>query len=129
MAHQTEIVVRYAETDQMKVVYYANYFVWMEQARTEYLSHIGLPYNQLETEGYFLPVLEAHARYYLPARYGDKIKVTTSFTRKGIKIRVDYKMFREDELLVEGYTLHVFTDTNNKPVRPPRHLLSELSED
>jgi acyl-CoA thioester hydrolase len=126
MAHTTKITVRYSETDQMRMVYYAHYFVWMEQARTEALDALGMPYHELEEQGYFLPVLEAHARYIKPSRYGDPIEVHSDFSLSGIKIRVNYKIVRKNELLSEGYTLHVFTNRENKPVRPPRKFLEEF---
>ncbi len=126
MQHEAQIVVRYSETDQMKVVYYAHYFVWMEQARTEILEKMGLAYHKLEEQGYFLPVLEAHAHYMKPARYGDRVCVSARFSSEGVRIRVDYDIRRGQDLLATGHTLHVFTDAGHKPTRPPKDFLNLL---
>lgn len=126
MGHTTSISVRYAETDQMQVVYYAHYFVWMEQARTEYLNRLGFPYHLLEKDGLFLPVLEAHARYHSPARYGDEVEVHSRFHLQGVRIRVDYRICRGDKLLADGHTLHVFANRSGKPMRPPKELREAL---
>lgn len=127
--HETQIVVRYSETDQMKVVYYAHYFIWMEQARTEILEKMGLPYHTIEERGYFLPVLEACAQYHKPARYGDKIFVRARFAMEGIRIRVVYSIRRGDEVLATGHTLHVFTDAGHRPLRPPKDFAALVSAD
>src|SRR5204863_4018597 len=76
-SHRTHIRVRYAETDQMGVVYYANYFVWFEVARTDLLRTLGWTYREMEASGVMLPVIEAHCEYRRPARYDDEIEVRT----------------------------------------------------
>ena len=74
----TEIRVRYAETDKMGVVYHANYFVWFESVRIQLLDDLGLPYNDLEERGYFLPVLECRAKFLQPAHFDDRLTVTVA---------------------------------------------------
>ena len=78
MAVTTQVRVRYAETDQMGIVYYANYLIWFELGRVELLRSLGLAYSRLETDhGCILPVIEVHCRYRSPARYDDEILIET----------------------------------------------------
>ena len=82
MSQQTRLRVRYAETDQMGVVYYANYLVWMEVGRVECVRALGLQYKDLEqSEGLFLSVVESNCRYLYPARYDQEISVETSVVK------------------------------------------------
>ncbi len=115
----TTFRVRYAETDQMGVVYYANYLVWFEIGRTDYCRQHGFAYRDMEKEdGLCIIVAEARCRYKAPARYDDEIEVRTCL--KAVRRRVlvfDYQIFRraDDELLAEGETVHVITDLNGRP--------------
>jgi acyl-CoA thioester hydrolase len=115
----TEVRVRYAETDQMGIVYYANYLVWFEIGRVELLRSLGLAYSQLETEHEcILPVVEASCRYRSPARYDDQIQIESRpALLRGSVIKFAYRIFRapdqkgkERELLAEGETVHVVCD-------------------
>jgi acyl-CoA thioester hydrolase len=114
----TEVRVRYAETDQMGVVYYANYFVWFEIGRVELLRSLGLAYSQLEIEDRcILPVVDAKCRYRAPARYDDLILIETSpALLRGSVIKFAYRILRkaqegeEQKLLAEGETVHVVCD-------------------
>ncbi|MBP7372833.1 MAG: acyl-CoA thioesterase, partial [Opitutaceae bacterium] len=88
---QAEVVVRYAETDMMGVVYHGSYLPWFEVGRTHLLRQHGVVYRQLETEGFFLPVLEVNVRYLRPARYDDTITIVTTLREKPVlRIRLDY---------------------------------------
>lgn len=115
----TKFRVRYAETDQMGVVYYANYFVWFEIGRTDYCRQHGFAYNDMERQdGLYIVVAEARCRYKAPARYDDEIEVRTRL--RGIRRRVlvfGYEIYRQstDELLAEGETVHVITDRDGRP--------------
>lgn len=123
------IQVRYSETDQMGFVYHGNYLPWLEVARTHLLKERGVPYRALEEEGYFLPVLEANLRYHKPAFYDDTITVEARMERKpSIRIRIDYKVMRGEELLVTGHTQHAFIDKSGRPVRPPPLFTERISE-
>jgi acyl-CoA thioester hydrolase len=115
----TEVRVRYAETDQMGVVYYANYLVWFELGRVELLRSLGLAYSRLESDhGCFIPVIEARCRYRSPARYDDEILIETRPAMlRGSVLRFAYGIYRkpdqkgkERELLAEGETTHVVCD-------------------
>jgi acyl-CoA thioester hydrolase len=129
LTHQVR--VRYAETDQMGIVYYANYLVWFELGRVELLRSVGLAYSLLETDhGCILPVVEARCRYRSPARYDDEIIIETRpAMMRGSVLKFAYQIFRnakqdgnERELLAEGETVHVVCDDNlqRKPL-PPRY--------
>ena len=115
----SQVRVRYAETDQMGIVYYANYLVWFEIGRVELLRSLGLAYSQLETEHEcILPVVEASCRYRSPARYDDQIQIESRpALLRGSVIKFAYRIFRaadpkgrERELLAEGETVHVVCD-------------------
>ena len=126
--------VRYAETDQMGIVYYANYLVWFELGRVELLRSLGLAYSQLETEHEcILPVVEATCRYRAPARYDDEILIETRPSMlRGSVLKFAYRILRkpgdgeEPKLLAEGETVHVVCDDqlNRKPL--PEHYAHAL---
>ena len=114
--------VRYADTDQMGVVYYANYLVWFEIGRTDLLRHAGWTYKEMETEGFALPVIEAHCEYRQPARYDDLIDVETrGALLSAVRVRFDYRVLRADVtvLLAEGHTVHASLDARGRPHRLP----------
>jgi acyl-CoA thioester hydrolase len=122
----TEVRVRYAETDQMGIVYYANYLVWFEIGRVELLRSLGLAYSQLEIEHEcILPVIEASCRYRAPARYDDEILIETRPSLlRGSVIKFAYRILRkapegeQPTVLAEGETVHVVCDDqlNRKPL-------------
>lgn len=122
----TTVRVRYAETDQMGIVYYANYLVWFEIGRVELLRTLGLSYRDLEIDhGCILPVVEATCRYRAPARYDDHILIETRpALLRGSVLKFGYRILRkeaegaEPTLLAEGETVHVVCDPqlNKKPL-------------
>lgn len=116
--HTTELKVRYAETDKMGIVYYANYLIWFEVGRTEYLLAQGLDYRDVEKEGLFMAVVESYCAYKAPGRYGDAILVQTwPCDVKNSSLKFNYKVLRKEDnaLLAEGYTTHVLIDKDLKP--------------
>lgn len=111
--------IPYADVDQMGVVYYANYFVYFEMARSEMLIEHGMPYSQMEKMGVMLPVVEAHCDYRKPARYEDVIEILTRCTElQGPRLRIEHEVRRGDELLVTGHTWHVCMSPEGKAMRP-----------
>lgn len=121
--HETEIRVRYQETDNMGVVYYANHFVWFEVARTEYLRSHGISYRELEKKGFYLMVANASCRYKSPARYDDIVKVHSWVSEiKNSSLKFEYKLYVEDRLIATGESVHVCTNHSGKPVRMPEVL-------
>ncbi len=122
---ELRLQVRYSETDAMGFVYYANYLVYFEVARTTALAELGHPYWEMEKQGVRIPVLRAHCEYLKPARYGDALVFRTLRSRLGhARIRFDYEVRREDEnaLLARGFTEHAFMGRDGKPLRPPGSL-------
>jgi len=124
------IRVRYAETDQMNVVYYANYLVWFEIGRVELLRSLGLAYSQMEIEHKLvLPVVNASCRYRSPARYDDEILIETRPAMvRGSVLKFAYRILRqgadapEPQLLAEGETVHVVCDeTFNRQPLPEKY--------
>ena len=117
--------VPYAHTDQMGFVYYANYLVYFEMARSEMLREVDLPYTELEKRGLFLPVVEAHCKYKSAAHFDDRLEISSQCQINGARLRVEYKVERENELIVTGYTVHVCVSDKLKIMRPPE-LLQKL---
>ena len=124
---RTRVRVRYAETDRMGVVYYANYFVWFEIGRTDWLRDTGQSYRQMEIDGVQLPVIEAHCDYRRPAKYDDDLEIRTRATRlTPVRIRFDYEIVRGDEALVTGHTIHAALDARGRPCRLPARVRDML---
>lgn len=126
---RVQINVRYAETDMMGIVYHGNYLPWFEVGRTTLLKECGLPYRDLEAQGYHLPVIELGVKYHRPALYDDTITVITRLKeRPSLRIHLEYEVLREEELLVTGFTTHVFINKSGEPVRPPATLTQRMKE-
>jgi len=125
---RAQITVRYAETDMMGIVYHANYLPWFEVARTQLLREQGFPYRQLETDGYRLPVLEVAAKYRRPALYDDTLTIVATIREKPLlRIRIDYEVFRGDELLATGQSAHAVCDLTGRPTRPPAAFVARMN--
>jgi acyl-CoA thioester hydrolase len=120
----SRIRVRYAETDKMGVVYYANYFVWFEVGRTDLLRASGWNYREMEVDGFALPVIEAHCTYRESAKYDDEIEVRTSGAMLSpVRVQFTYEVVRmaDAATLATGTTVHATLDRNGRPCRlPPR---------
>jgi len=119
----TQLRVRYAETDQMGVVYHANYIIWMEIGRVEYFRAQGIRYRDMERdEGILLVVVEAHCRYHSPARYDEEVTIRTWVEEAGPRmIRFGYEMTDAPtgRHLATGETKHVFCGSDQKPKKLP----------
>ena len=121
--HQTQVRVRYQETDNMGVVYYANYFIWFEVARTEYLRSEGISYRSLEDRGLYLMVASATCQYKSPARYDDIVEIETWVSQlKNSSMKFEYKLFIGERVVATGESIHVFTTKSGKPVRIPQEI-------
>jgi len=122
-ATETRLRVRYAETDQMGVVYYANYLVWMEVGRVDLCKACGFNYRDMEIEdGIFLAVAEAHCRYQSPARFDDEVIVKTWIEKAGARMVVfayEMRLAGTGRALATGYTRHVFVSREMLPTRLP----------
>jgi acyl-CoA thioester hydrolase len=118
----SRVRVRYAETDKMGVVYYANYFVWFEIGRTDLLRVEGWSYREMEVEGFGLPVIEARCEYRQPARYDDELEIrTVGRLLSSVRVRFDYEIARPADaaVLAEGHTIHAALDVTGRPRRLP----------
>lgn len=128
----TTVRVRYAETDQMGVAYYANYFVWCEIGRVELLRQLGFEYKQMEIDdGCHLPVVEATCRYKSPARYDDEVTIETRVAGlRSSVIRFAYRLLAqrngEAVLLAEAETVHVVVDRDMKKCTLPEPYFSVI---
>lgn len=120
---ETRLRVRFAETDQMGIVYYANYFVWMELGRVEWCRARGVRYRDMEREdGILLTVVEASCRYLAPARYDEEVVVNTVTTVAHPRmVRFEYAMVGVEggQKLATGETAHVFCGRDLRPTRLP----------
>ncbi|MBS4027449.1 MAG: acyl-CoA thioesterase [Ignavibacteriales bacterium] len=119
----TKIRVRYADTDQMKMVYYGKYFEYFEQGRSDLMREIGMPYSEIEKRGIFIPVIEAHAEYGKPCRFDELLEVKTILKEiPSSKIIIEYELRNAEtsELYATGYTHHCFLNSSNQiPTRAP----------
>ena len=129
-SHDTQIRVRYAETDQMGVVYHSNFFPYFESARAESIRQLGFTYADMEKMGVMMPVIDAHCRYSRPARYDDLLTVKTILKELPIhhKIEFHHEVFNEkDELLATAKIILYFMNTRGmKPTTMPKPLLEKL---
>jgi acyl-CoA thioester hydrolase len=133
--------VRYAETDRMGVAYHAEYFVWFEVGRTDWIRNAPAgrageasqrSYRQMEEAGYFLPVIEASSRYHCPARYDDELLVRTALTEASrARVTFDYEVVRRSDgrLLATGRSAHAVTDREGRACRLPPAWLAWLTGD
>ena len=118
----TRIRVRYAETDQMGVVYHGNYFAWFEVGRVELLRQLGWSYKALESDGISLPVIEATCQYRHPARYDDELEIrTTCRMMTALRVEFTYELVRlqDERVLAAARTTHVAVNRDGRPCRLP----------
>ncbi|MBC7382922.1 MAG: acyl-CoA thioesterase [Bacteroidia bacterium] len=127
---QTQIRVRYAETDQMGYVYYGNYAQYYEVARVEALRQVGLTYKMFEESGLMMPVLYLSCKYFKPARYDDLLTIKTMIKEKpNVRVHFFYEVYNEQGILLgTGETTLVFIDMKtNRPVKCPQILADKLA--
>jgi len=125
----TSYRVIYGDTDQMGVVYYANYLRWFERGRSEFLRQIGLPYAQIEAAGFHFPVAEVNCRYAQSARYDDVIEIATTLVELSrVSFLFEYKISRQADrlLLATGSTKHACIDHDGQVKRIPKMLIDAV---
>jgi len=126
-----EFRVRYGETDQMGVVYHAEYLVWCEMGRTEFIRALGLPYAAMEQQGTVLAVAEATIRYHAPARYDDIVRVETALSAVGSRaIEFEYEVRKADTgaRLATARTTLVAIDTSGRAISIPANIRARLQQ-
>ena len=128
---ESRVRVRYAETDQMGVVYHANYLIWFEVGRVDFIRQMGLDYRSMEQEeGALIAVVEARARYKAPARYDDELIVRTHLAGvRGSIVRFNYQVIRaaDQALLCEGETVHLVVDPEMKRRAMPKRYAEQFA--
>ena len=128
--HETQVRVRYADTDQMGYVYYGNYAAYYEIARVESLRALGVSYKSIEEAGVMMPVLENHSKYLAPALYDENLTIHTIIkSLPGVRVKFDYEIYNEsDKLIHVGETTLVFVDrVSKRPCLPPKVMMEVLS--
>ncbi|MFY7987806.1 MAG: acyl-CoA thioesterase [Flavobacterium sp.] len=128
--YQFQVRVRYAETDQMRVVYHGNYAQYFEMGRVEWLRNLGVSYKWMEENGVMLPVVSLTMNYKKPARYDDLLTVKTILkSQTSVKIEFDYEIYNEaNELLTTGYSMLVFVDMKTgRPMLPPSYVSEKIN--
>jgi acyl-CoA thioester hydrolase len=129
---ESRLRVRYAETDQMGVVYHANHFIWFEIGRVDFMRQLGFTYRDMERDhGCFIPVVDARCRYKSPARYDDEIIVRTHLRNvRESMIHFGYELLRAEggEVLAEGETMHMILDSKMKPASLPPNIRKVFRE-
>ena len=121
----TSYRVIFGDTDQMGVVYYANYLRWFEKGRSEFLRQVGLPYKSIEARGFHFPVTEVSCRYFKSARYDDNLSIETRIASVGrATLHFEYNIFSEDDrsCLATGWTRHACVNGQGRVVRIPGEL-------
>ena len=119
--------VRYAETDQMGVAYYANYLVWFECGRSHYMRAVGVPYTQLEASGFLFPVVEFQCRLLASAHYDEEISIDTQLREvRSRQLTYVYDIKRDQTLLAHGSTTHLCVNREHHPVRLPTAIVNIL---
>jgi acyl-CoA thioester hydrolase len=129
--YETSLRVRYAETDQMAVVYHSNYLVWFEVGRTGLLRQLGFTYRELEAGGIRLPVAEATCRFKHPAHYDDELVIRTRVTQlRGSLLRFGYEVVRraDAKLLATGETVHLIVNRDMQRTRLAGPCLQAISQ-
>jgi acyl-CoA thioester hydrolase len=132
MVNETRLRVRYAETDQMGVVYHSNHLIWFEVGRVELMRQLGFSYRDMErADGCFIAVAEARCRYRAPIYYDEEVIVRTKLTnvRESV-VHFSYELVRGETgaLLAEGETTHIVTDSNMKIAALPEKYLKAFRE-
>jgi acyl-CoA thioester hydrolase len=127
--HEFNVRVRYAETDQMGVVYHGNYAQYFEMGRVEWLRNLGISYKWMEDNGIMLPVVSLNVNYKKSARYDDLLRVKTIFkSQTSVKIEFDYEIYNEEgELLTIANSILVFVNMKTgRPTVPPEYVTEKL---
>ncbi len=127
---ETHIRVRYADTDQMKMVYHSKYLEYFEQGRSDLLRGLGIPYPEIEKMGYYLPVVEVHAKFIKSANYDDLLLVKSMMAEMpGVRVTIEYAIMNpRNDLIVAGYTVHSFVRARTgKPSRPPKKFMDLIN--
>lgn len=132
LKHNTELRVRYADTDQMKFAYNGKYFEYFEVGRTEMMREVGLPYEVIEKNGIFMPVIETKIHFFTPAFYDELLSIETWVEKlPTAKVHIDHiiKVKERDAIICEGYVELAFLDAKtNRPTRAPKFFMDAIKK-
>lgn len=127
LSAETEVRVRYAETDAMGIVHHGSYIPWLEVGRIHLLDTLGLPYSEMEKQGYRLPVLRVSLQYRSPAHFDERVRVMAKLeTLPAVRFQIHYLLQRGESLLADGFTEHAFVGSDGYPIRPPAHFRERI---
>lgn len=120
LSFEHSLKVRYVECDPMQRAHHSSYLIWFEESRIELLNHLNLPYEQLEFDGYFIPVIEASIQYIKPTHFNDRLNIRIELKEKPkLRFSFNYSLKRDHEIVTKGSTKHVFINDKNSVIRPP----------
>ncbi len=130
LTNRVDIRVRYADTDKMGYLYNGNYFAYFEVGRTELMRKYGMIYKELEDSGYILPLIDTYAKYIKPAYYDDLLTVEAILNyENGAVIQFDYNILRDDTIITQGFTRHIFVTVGKRiPVKPPKIFMEVINK-
>ena len=129
MKSRSTVRVRYAETDQMGVVYHSNFLIYFEIGRTDYFRRLGFTYRKMEEDKVYMPVTECYCRYFIPAVYDDELEIVTGLemqSRLRIKFLYDVQRRDDSKKIAAGFTVHVPINPEGNPCRIPQVYLDAL---
>lgn len=128
---ETNIKVRYVETDKMGIVHHSKYYVWFEVARDEFIAQLNITYKKMEDMGIMMPIIETHCKYIQGAQYGDEILIKTHIEEiTGVKVVFQYEVFRisDNKILAKGSTVQAFVSSKEFRIINLKRKYSELWE-
>ncbi|MFC1500857.1 acyl-CoA thioesterase [Elusimicrobiota bacterium] len=128
--NEIKIRIPYADTDQMGMVYYANYLIYFERGRTEWLRGHGLEYKKMEKKGMYFPVIESYCKYHSPAKYDDEITVRTIVSEMGVaSVEFSYEILCNSKVLTTGRTKHPLVNKDMRPIKIPREIVDIFNKE
>jgi acyl-CoA thioester hydrolase len=128
LTHTHNIKVRYAETDAMQRAHHSNFLIWFEAARIDLLDQIGLPYQEIESKGYYIPVLSAQVEYLKPVSFNDQLSIQVMLKEKPkVRFSFQYQISLNNELIAKGSTEHVFINKQNNVTRIPDFFTEKIA--
>lgn len=120
LSFEHSLKIRYVECDPMQRAHHSNYLIWFEEGRVELLNYLNLPYEKLESSGYFIPVIEASIHYIKPTYFNDSLTICIQLKEKPkVRFSFDYTLKRNDQIVAEGTTKHAFINEKKAVIRPP----------
>jgi acyl-CoA thioester hydrolase len=130
LQHNHKVHVYYRDVDQMGIVYYARYFEYFEEARTELLRSIDLDVRKIENDGYFLPVVSCSCEYNKSAKFDDELIIITKINEiPRSTLKIEYEVYNSEKVkLVTGFTVHSFLNSQGRAARPPKEILVKIKE-